>query len=44
MPSTISKLRCPECSREFMLEEDDVEDDLVTCPHCRADVPVDDED
>ena len=37
------RLRCPDCAKEFMVAEEDLEDELVTWPNCCADVPVDEE-
>ena len=42
MSDTMFQLRCPECSREFVVAEEDVDYEILSCPHCQAAVPVDD--
>ena len=38
----ILRLKCPDCEREFLVVDEDLDDADVTCPHCRSDVPVED--
>ena len=39
------KLQCPECQKSVIVDDNEVEDEQVSCPHCRTviDLPVDDE-
>ena len=37
-------LRCTDCRKAFTVDEENVEDDHVFCPHCRNEVPVPDID
>ena len=37
-------LRCNDCRKVFTVDEENVEDDLVFCPHCENEVPVPDMD
>jgi len=41
MADLMRRLRCPECRREFVVSEDDIDEDVLVCPHCEAEVPVD---
>lgn len=33
-------LRCRDCRKAFTVDEEDIEDDHVFCPHCQDEVPV----
>ena len=37
-------LRCNDCRKVFTVDEENVEDDHVFCPHCQDEVPVPDMD
>ena len=37
-------LRCIDCRKSFTVDEENVEDDQVFCPHCQNEVPVPDMD
>ena len=39
------KLQCPECQKSAIVEDNEVENEQVSCPHCGADIdlPEDDE-
>ena len=41
MAETMLRLNCQECNREFVVLEDDLDDEALICPHCGEDVPVD---
>ena len=41
MPDLIRRLECPECHREFHVNDADIDEDDLVCPHCEAEVPVD---
>ena len=38
------KFECLECRKSFTVNDNEVEGDLLSCPHCGADVPVPDDD
>jgi len=38
------KLECPRCRKSFIVNDSEVEDEELCCPHCRADVDVPEED
>ena len=38
------KLECPECRKSFIVNDHDVDDEELACPHCRADVEVPEDD
>ena len=38
------RLQCPECRKTFIVDDAEVEDEELCCPHCREDVPVPEED
>ena len=39
------RLQCPQCRKSVIVEDNEVEDEQISCPYCQADidVPVDDE-
>ena len=37
-------LRCTDCRKVFTVDDENVEDDHVFCPHCQNEVPVPDID
>lgn len=39
------KLQCPECQKSVIVEDNEIEDEQISCPHCGADIdlPKDDE-
>ena len=38
------KFQCQSCDKEFMVLDEQVETDLLSCPHCQECVDVGDED
>ena len=34
---------CDDCGKRFIVIDDEVDEDTLACPHCRADVPVPDD-
>ena len=38
------KFQCPECRKTFIVDDAEVEDEELGCPHCREDVPVPEDD
>ena len=38
------RLRCTECGKCFIVEDDEVETDYLSCPHCQECVDVGDEE
>ena len=44
MADTILRMNCPECEKSLMVEEAEVHEQTLTCPHCEADVDVDAEE
>ena len=34
---------CDDCQKQFIVVDDDIEGDMLACPHCSADVPVPDD-
>lgn len=44
MAEPMLRLRCADCGKQFVVDEPDVEGQLLTCPHCEADVDLDAEE
>ena len=40
MTEKMLRLSCEECGREFVILSDELDDDILGCPHCGANVPV----
>ena len=38
------KFECPECRKTFVVNDGEVEQEDLSCPHCGVDVPVPDDD
>ena len=38
------RFECPECQKSFIVTDAEVEDEELSCPHCREDVPVPEDD
>lgn len=38
------KFECPNCHRSFVVNDAEVENEVLGCPHCREDVEVPEDD
>jgi len=36
------RFQCEDCRKSFVVDDADVDQDILTCPFCQADVPVPD--
>ena len=34
------KFCCPECDKEFIVVDDEIDTEVLNCPHCDGDVEV----
>ncbi|MDA1129849.1 MAG: hypothetical protein O2913_14330 [Chloroflexi bacterium] len=44
MSDLMRRVQCPECFRSFFVDEDDVDDNVLICPHCEAEITVEEEE
>ena len=37
------RFHCPDCRKEFIVIDDQIESDSLTCPHCDRDIEMPDD-